>query len=90
MPARELNIPEKDFSGKLSAAAFGCQRGRTKRLIVPPPKVALLAPMGPPQISKQRKEEKNKWSRKIERCNVPCVAIRLQVNSSGIFVQIAA
>jgi hypothetical protein len=36
------------------------------------------------------KEEAGKWSRKREKCNVPCVGIRVQVSSSGISVQVAA
>jgi hypothetical protein len=43
---------------------------------------------GPDTI--QTKEEAGKWSKKIRKCNVPCVVIQLQVNSSGIFVRVAA
>jgi hypothetical protein len=38
----------------------------------------------------QTKEEAGKWSKKIRKCNVPCVGTQVQVNSLGIFVRVAA
>jgi hypothetical protein len=42
------------------------------------------------QTSTHQQKEAGKWRKKRKKCNVPSVAIQLQVDLSEIFVRVAA